>query len=241
MSRRLTALAALCLGATLLVPQASSAHQAPVGADASAGVSVSRAAVHPLIQGVVVDQFGRPVDDVEVRAIKDDGSVQASAFTYASSREDGPQHGYFFLEVTKGSFTVELAKEGYRAAEYDAGTIERRRQRISMGEIEIEKILVRTSTRASLEDDEVTTRQHGVVEVVVRCSDGRPVGDVEVREGDQVVGEDTLRASDRGRVDIELGRLRRGDHDLVAHFVGGTTYEGSRSRTFTLTVVRGRH
>jgi Bacterial Ig-like domain (group 3) len=239
MSRRRTAAALAAFGALLLVPHALPA-QAATSHVARSAASVS-AEVHPLIQGVVVDQDGNPVDDIEVQATKGDGTEQASALTYASDREDGPQHGYFFLEVSKGSFTLTLSKDGYKTVEYDVGTITKRGQKISLGELVIKKLAAATATTASLTKATVNTKQHGEVTVTVSSNGAKPVGDIEIREGRHVVGDATLRKSDGRSASIELDKLPKGEHELKAYFLGTSSFKASTSRSFTLTVVRARH
>jgi hypothetical protein len=234
--RRIATLLAAC-GVLLAAPHALSAEAATSDA---APVAAAAAEVHPLIQGVVVDQAGHPVDDVEVQATKADGTEQASALTYASDREDGPQHGYFFLEVTKGTYTVTLSKKGYKTVEYDAGTISKRNQKISLGELVIKKAAAATDTTAALQKATVTTKQRGQVTVTVSSKGAKPVGDVEVREGKRVVGDDTLRKSDGGTVTIDLDKLPKGQHELKAYFLGSAGFKASASKAFTLTVVKAR-
>lgn len=232
-ARALTSL--LTAGAILVGAHSLAAEAASVPDDA---VAPSRAVVKPLIQGVVVDQDGRPVDGVKVQALREDGTPQSSAETYASDREDGPQHGYFFVEVAQGPFRVTLSKDGYRTVEYDAGTITRPRQRLSLGEIEITKLAASTTT-ASLARDTVTTKDRGAVRVTVASkATGRPTGDVEVREGRTVVGTATLTRSGKGSVTVTLDRLAKGNHTLRAHFLGTDALRASISGELTLHVVR---
>ncbi|GAA1134913.1 Ig-like domain repeat protein [Nocardioides aquiterrae] len=235
--RRIATLLASC-GVLLAAPHALPAQAAPSSADRA--VAPLRAEVHPLIRGVVVDQDGDPVDDVEVQATKADGTEQASALTYASDREDGPQHGYFFLEVTKGTYTVTLSKKGYKTVEYDAGTISKRGQKVSMGELVIKKVAADTDTKAALKKATVTTKQHGEVTVTVSSKGAKPLGDIEIREGKHAVGDGTLRKSDGGTVTIELDKLPKGEHELKAYFLGSAGFKASSSKAFTLTVVKPR-
>ena len=100
------------------------------------GGAAHAAGVKPRIQGTAVDQRGHLLDDVTVKA-KSGNTVVASALTYANQAADGPQHGYFYLEVTKGTYSLTLSKKGYKTVEYDAGTISKRGQKISMGELVI--------------------------------------------------------------------------------------------------------
>lgn len=234
---RTAAVAIAALAALVVAPQALPA-SASTGASAAAPVQRAGGA---LIQGVVTDQFGRPVDDVQVQATKADGTPAASALTYASDREDGPQHGYFFLEVTKGSYTLTLSKNGYRDAVYEA-QVTKRGQHVSLGEIEIRRLLADTKTSASLEDGTVTTRQNGEVDVTVTSrATGKPTGDVEVREGRHVVGEGQLRSRDKGHVSIELDKLGKGQHELKAYYLGSSTLKESSSKSVTLTVKKSKH
>ncbi len=232
-----TAGLATALAALLVAPQALPASAAPHSARAVPAARAGQA----LIQGVVVDQFGNPVDDVEVQATKGDGTPAASALTYASEREDGPQHGYFFLEVTRGTYTLTLSRDGFKTVVLDVLQIGKARQKLSLGETEVQRKLADSRTDASLAQRKVTTRQNGVVKVTVSAKDAKPTGDVEVREGGTVVGEGHLRAGDKGQLTIGLDRLPKGDHDLKVVYLGSTTVKGSTSQTITLTVTKARH
>lgn len=234
--RRTFAAAVALLAAAVIAPQALPASASPAGR----AVTAQRAG-QALIQGVVVDQAGRYVDDVEVQATKADGTPAASAITYASDREDGPQHGYFFLEVTRGTYTLTFSRDGYRTLVLDDLQIERARQKLSLGEVEIQKKLAESKTEASLVRRTITTKQNGEVVVTVSARGVKPTGDVEIREGRTVVGEDGLRARDNGQVTIELDRLPRGTHELKAYYLGSPDLKVSASTSFTLTVTRGRH
>ncbi|MBI2245210.1 MAG: Ig-like domain repeat protein [Nocardioides sp.] len=236
MTYRRTFAAAALLAAALLAPQALPATAAPAG-----GSVTAERAGQALIQGVVVDQAGRYVDDVEVQATKDDGTPAASAITYASDREDGPQHGYFFLEVTRGTYTLTLSRDGYKTATYGPVQVTRRGQHVSLGEIEIQKKQTESKTDAALAQRTVTTKQNGAVTVTVSAKGLKPTGDVEIREGRDVVGEGRLKAKDKGEVTIVLDRLPRGAHELKAYYLGSSELKASASKAFTLTVTRPRH
>ncbi|GAA4362496.1 carboxypeptidase-like regulatory domain-containing protein [Nocardioides caricicola] len=233
--------AALLTGAVLLVPQvlpasASTTHSALPAAPAAKVSPV------PLVQGVVADQFGNFVDGVMVRATKG-GTAVASAETYASKRASGPQHGYFFLEVGKpGTYTVTLSKKGYETVTFSGIEVKRPRQKVSLGAIEIEKTPEPTTTSAALVSRSVTTKARGAVVVKVAAKATKsPVGEVEIREGDKVVGSADLRASGRGTVTVVLGKLGKGGHVLKAHFLGSDTLAPSASKqAITLVVVKAR-
>lgn len=243
-SRPLAALTAAGLaaaGAVLAAPHLLPANAAPAPDPVRAVV----AATHrpPLIEGVVTDQLGREVDDVSVEATRGHAATpSASALTYASDQEGGPQHGYFFLEVgKKGSYTVTLSKRGYRTETYGPIRIRRLGQTVDLGEVEIVR-LYSTTTSASLERRVVTTRQHGIVDVRVRTSaTKRPTGVVVVREGRHVIGRDAVRRGDRGAVTVALPRLPMGNHVLRAYFLGNDDgLRPSSSPGLTLVEKKGR-
>ncbi|GAA2148568.1 hypothetical protein GCM10009844_27110 [Nocardioides koreensis] len=205
------------------------------------GTAPRAAARPPLIQGVVVDQLGHAVDDVDVRAIDSNGDPAASALTYASSRVDGPQHGYFYLEVgAVGSYTLRLKKPGYVSATVESVQVSRPRQRLALGELVLTKVLG-TKTSASLADGRITADQWGKVRVTVTGGGtSRPAGTVEVRDGRKVVGTGRLRPSDGGKVVVTLKRLAAGSHGLEARFLGSKTLKASSARKVTLTVTKPR-
>ena len=203
------------------------------------------AAAHepPVIEGVVTDQFGRFVDDVDVLATRGSREVPAaSALTYASDTDAAPQHGYFFVEVgQKGQFTVTLSKPGYHTVVLEQVRIKRVGQTIDLGEVEVPMVFA-TTTGASAHKRTVTTRQHGEADVRVSTeATKRPIGDVEVRERGRVVGEGSLKGSNRGGLTIELDRLPRGSHQLRGYFLGTDELKPSASASFTLVVTRSRH
>jgi hypothetical protein len=239
MSHRRLVAATAAAATLLLAPQALPASASVQG---SSAVAPARLVAKPLIQGVVVDQFGHLVDDVDVQATRADGTPQASDQTYASAREDGPQHGYFFLEVTKGTFTITLSRTGYQTVEYGPYDVARRHQRVSLGEIEIKKVLAGSRTRAELVKTSVTTQQHGAVDVTVGAAgSSKPTGEVEIREGRKVVGEGTLRGQDKGSLTIDLEKLAKGKHHLKAYYLGSQSVKASGSRTLTLSVTKAKH
>jgi hypothetical protein len=236
--RRSVAVAAALIAAAVIAPQALPASAAPVAGPAASAPRAGSA----LIQGVVVDQFGNPVDDVEVQAENADGTPAASALTYASDREDGPQHGYFFLEVSRGTYTLTLTRTGYKTLVIDDVEVARARQKVSLGEVEIEKKLADTKTTGELGDKSITTKQNGVVDVVVSSkATTKPTGAIEVREGRKVVGEGTLKAKGKGKLTIELDKLAKGSHDLKVYYLGSSTLKASTSGVLTLKVAKPKH
>lgn len=195
------------------------------------------AQVRPLIQGVVVDQGGRYVDDVQVLAVRPDGTNAASALSYASAREDGPQHGYFFLAVgSRGSYEVVLSKPGYQTVslgEYDVT----RRGVVSLGEVEVPKKLVDSKTSCKLGDKVIGKSDRGSFSVTVTTTDtSRPTGEVKVYVDGKKVDDKSLRSHHRGAIDFTLPRLSVGNHQVKAGW-GGTPYvKASGCAASTVTV-----
>ena len=212
-----------------------------VSATALVGLAVpaQAAQVRPVIQGVVVDQGGRNVDDVQVLAVRPDGTNAASALSYASDREDGPQHGYFYLAVgAAGSFEVVLSKPGYRTeslGEYDVT----RRGVVSLGEVELRKKPVPSTTTCTVADRTLGRGERGSVAVrVTTAATSRPTGTVKLYVDRKRVDDTSLRRSRRGAVHFALPKLAPGSHRVKASW-GGTAYvKGSECGATTVTVRR---
>lgn len=196
------------------------------------------AAATRLIQGVVWDQSGRAIDDVLVEAVDADGDVAASAFTYASAWDSGPQHGYFFLEVGPGDYTIRLSKAGYRS-----GTVEdvvvTRRHGAALGDLVIKRRPAVSRTTASLVDDRVSTADDVLVRVAVTSSaTDRPTGTLSVVDAGRTVASTALRPNRHGRAVLSLGQLRRGVHLLQVRYTGDDLVLGSASQRLMLVVSR---
>ncbi|MFC4783188.1 Ig-like domain repeat protein [Nocardioides sp. MAHUQ-72] len=200
------------------------------------------AAEPPLVQGLVVDQQGRFLNNAVVEAVRKDGSVAATALTYASTREDGPQNGYFYLEVGKrGVYTLTISKAGYQKRSYGPVEITRLRQKLGLGEIELKRAQAPTTAKAQLPSAHITSDARGKVVVTVAATGtSRPTGDVEVRLGRKVLGSDELTARDKGRATVTLKRLDPGSYTLKAYYLGSKTLKASSSKSVTLTVKKPR-
>ena len=225
MNRRLTR--------TLALPLAAAA--------ALVSLSAASAEAHPRtsrIQGVVADQSGHYVDDVLVEAFDSDGDIVASAFTYASDREYGPQHGYFVLEVPAGhDYTVALSKRGYVAVDLQRVDVSRNRP-TSLGQLELDKRLIPTEVTAAPDDQVVTPAERVRLHInVVPDRSAKPTGTVVVKEGRATLGRATLRPGSQGRVTVDLGKLSRGTHALRVLYSGSDLLKASDSR-LALTVAR---
>lgn len=228
----------LLLGALALAPVAQPS-QAATGTHAGA-VQASRAGAPPLIRGVVADQFGHYVDDVDVQAVRANGNVAASSLTYASNWKSGPQHGFFYLEVGKlGTYSLTFSKSGFVSRTLDNVEITRLKQRLGLGEIKLTRKQATTTTSAALRDATITTKDKPRVDVSVAPGKAKPVGKVEIRIGKKVVGSTTLEAGDKGSTTVTLDNLDKGTYTLTASYVGSKTMKASSSKKMTLTVRKG--
>lgn len=192
----------------------------------------------PLIQGVVVDQFGSAVDNVNVEATRPTGEVAASSLTYASQWPNGPQHGYFFLAVGhKGDFTLTFERPGFAPLEMDDVLVKRRLQRVSLGELTMTR-LVPTSTTATLTDNSIPVGDRGEVSFKTVSKQVTPVpGEAKVTvDGDKV---DTVTLK-KGSGRLTLPRLGAGTHDVQVLFLGDpdTGVLPSKSKPVELTVTK---
>lgn len=201
-------------------------------------ISPADAASTRLIQGVVWTPSGQALDDVLVEAIDEDGDVAASAFTYASEWDSGPQHGYFFLEVGPGDYTVRLSKTGYRTTFVDDVTVTRR-QGAALGDLVVKPRQAASRTTAALIDERVTTADDVLVRVGVATSaTDRPTGTLRVYDTGRSVASVSLRPSRHGRAVVNLGQLRRGVHVLTVRYSGDDAVLGSVSRRMVVVVER---
>jgi hypothetical protein len=233
--------AAVVLGTLALAPTAQPSQAADPSGSSSAGTA-HRVQVRPLIQGLVADPQGHYLDGVEVEAVRANGNIAATNETYASVREDGPQHGYFYLEIGgKGDFSLRLSKAGYVTRTYPVGEVGPK-QVVSIGAITLTKAAADTTTKAGLQDASISTVQKAKVEVTVSTkATKKPTGDIEIRNGNKVVGTGTLTSGDKGTATLTLRKLEQGTYHLKAYFLGTKTLKKSNSGAETLTVKKPRH
>lgn len=194
-----------------------------------------------LIEGVVVSGSGKPVDDVSVFAIDAQGERVASALSYASQRREGPAHGYFFLAVPAGEYTVLLRKKGYSTTAIDEVQVGKRRT--SLGEIVISAAPAKSSTAAFARAQRVSAGEPVLVRVrtelvgVKEHATGRVVVHERVgRRGSQVLATALMGSADRGMKEIRVRGLGVGTHVLWVEFVPGGTAKKSVSDRFTVVV-----
>jgi len=206
--------------------------------------ATQRVATGPLIQGVVADSAsGRFLDNVDVKAVSE-GRTASSSLTYSSPRADGPQHGYFYLSVGRGTYDIVLSRSGYQSRTISDVEVTRHQRRISLGKITLKAKPVPTTTGARLKTSKITTADKGRVTVQVSSkATSKPVGDVTLMIGRKEVGSDTLTSSDGGAVTIGLKRMDVGTYKIKASFAGSRKQNlaASSSDPVTLQVTRARH
>lgn len=221
-------LLALTLGFTVVGASSSSS------ADSFHAVIPKYAVGHSRIQGTVESDGGKLLDNVLVTAT---GEGDASQLTYG--KDGGPDHGYFNLSVTKGTYSVTFSKDGYTSVT-KSGVSVARRSVTSLGSVTLQKKAVNTKTSAKLIDDSIKASEKGKVKVTVTPGREKPVGNVTVKEGKEVVGSGSLEGSDRGELIVTLMRLPAGSHDLKVFYKGTKAFAPSSSDEFTLKVRRRR-
>lgn len=237
--------AALALGASQARATGADAAGAPSPGDAARVVVPG---VARLITGVVTDTAGRPIDDVLVRAVDARGVTRASALTYASAFASGPQHGFFFLEVPPGAYTVRITHLGHlptrlsdvvvaAGADTRLGAVEmRRRPAVSRTTLAAARTTVPVGSPVRLRAEVLVVRRAAGVP-------GTPVprGWVQVTEGRRVLATVRLRpGAGTSRVDVVIRDLRSGRHALVARYAGSESVAASVSRPLVVRVPRGR-
>lgn len=180
-----------------------------------------------IIRGLVADQSGRLVDDVQVEAIDADGVVAASALTYASEKVDGVQHGFYGLHVAAGTYTLRFSKPGFRTQTVTDAVTTGRRQVARAAEVALAVVRAPSTTDARLADTTIRPTQRGKVLVTVKGKASSIVGEIEVLSGRRVVGSGALRKRDHGKTTIDLKRFDRGSHRLTVAFAGSTLLKPS--------------
>jgi hypothetical protein len=196
---------------------------------------------HAWVEGVITDRSTKKAvgdDDVVVEAYPagvQDGDLVASSLLYASP-DGSTDHGFYRLwGLEPGNYRIKFISDGKYQDDITMVTVgEREVQRLDHG------LKLATATKATTDDDVITTADKGKLTVKVASSGARPVGDVEVRLGRKEVGSDEVRASDKGKVTVSLDRLAVGSYTLKAYFLGSKSFGESSSKSVTLTVKKPR-
>lgn len=190
------------------------------------------------VQGVVKDQFGDPVGNVEVQATST--GDQGSALTYEKPGIAGSTGFYRVYDLKPGTYTLRFTGKAPKIVETTA-TVKVGKREIGKVSVTVTRVLASTDLAASLKKRTVTTKQSGLVEITLKtAATKKPTGRIEVREGSVVVGKGTLSTGDLGELRMTLDRLRKGTHVLKAHYLGSTSLRESTSKSFTLVVTKAR-
>ena len=233
-------------------PQASSTHL-PASA-----LAVTPPAGSSWIQGVLTDQAGHALNNVNVEAWSTDPTVTvpvASNLTYAGTPADGRhQTGVFRLEVPAGTpYEVTLSTIGgqedgdlFRMQAYGGGRPIMTRStpaRLAAGRIiDLGTIqMVRQGTVASkttARAPKVKPGKRGVLQIKVTSPYVTNVtGKVQVRVGGKkIVGR--LAAIDHGSTSVRLPKFKRGTHVVKVMFLGSNTVEPSKAKPVRVKVTK---
>lgn len=254
MKKALVATGAAVLTAALGAPALSSAAPAHHGR----AVTAERLG-NAHFQGVVVDQTGRPVDDVDVTALDSGDVTVASALTYARTDGEGDEeHGYFDLQVRRGTYTIELSKNGYRDAVVEEATVGRN-ETVVLDEITLVRKPVVTAAETSISPRKPSKRDKvGAVVSVVNAKgkaadeDFQPAGKVKVmlQEYVQVGGtkrrpkfdwvdvlDSALKATvRRNGASVEFGKIGLGRFRVLASYLGDDYHTGADAEDVEFTI-----
>jgi hypothetical protein len=244
--RTVAATTALLLGALAFAPTTSPS-QAVAGSPRLSDAQV--AALTPTqpmkgrswIEGVVEDQLGHPVGNVEVEATSADD--EGSSITYEQPGIAGSTGFFRIYDLTPGTYTLRFTSAAPKIKPATT-TVTVGKREIGQADMTVTRVPVVTPTKtsAALQHKTVKTSQKGVVDVVVTTTaTTKPVGTVEIREGRSLVGSGKLKTGSKGKITIVLEKLGKGSHVLKATFTGPSTLKTSSSGTFTLVVKKPRH
>jgi hypothetical protein len=247
MPRRTIAALTAC-GALVVAPHALPASATPGVPDqraavaAPAGPPVGRA----WLVGVITDQAGHPLQDVNVEAWPDDPAATAptaSDRTYENEQDD--QQGYFRLEVPiHARYRIVVSadpEDPYRTFQYNDGEpikVGLRKVR-RLGTSEIARVaLQRSQTTAEIGPGTVRAGKQARITITVACKNVDPVlGKVTASvAGKKVAG--VLTARNRGRIVLTLPKLRKAGHYTVEAWYLGDSYvrKSTTKKPLTLTV-----
>ena len=246
MSHRRTALVAaavLAVGTLSLLPTRATSHAVDRTPELTHSQVAALTPDQPMkgrawIQGVVKDQFGDPVGNVEVRATSANGG--GSAITYEEPGIAGSTGFYRIYDLAPGTYTLSFTASAPKIVPTTT-TVRVGKRDIGKASVTVTRVLAATDVTGSLKKKTVTTKQSGAVEVTLKTAATKsPTGRIEVREGSAVVGRGSLVVGNAGRLTISLDRLAKGAHVLKVHYLGSTSLRGSTSKPLTLVVTKAR-
>jgi hypothetical protein len=206
------------------------------------------------IQGVVTDQAGHPLDDINVEAVpaNDPGADPVASWITYEGPQVGEEHGWFRLYVPAGSYRVRFSSlsddaEQFRSAFYaeDGATRTLTVLGRQIRELDTTQLVhvgrVASRTTARLVAATVRADQRAVVKVAAVSRFVAPIaGKVRVTVDRRSVATATLVG---GAARVVLPRLAPGRHSVTATFLATGTVAQSTSPAQKLTVKRkaGHH
>lgn len=226
-------------------------------ADTEGGHHPNHARVLPVpgeafIEGVVRDEHGRLIDDINVEAFDagiEGADPSASALTYEGPDSDHP-HGFYRLVVAPGSYFVRFSslvgadgEDGGYASQWYAD-----KRVVNVGDEEILRLKPVTLDRAradsechaALVDDVVPVGRHPKVRVRIKSANAPHVtGSIKVTMNHHKVRTDRLRKLDHGRVVLRLPKRRLGTYRVAVSYAGSNAVKHSHSPVQVLRIVRG--
>ena len=240
MSRRIVAALVAC-GALAVVPQALPASAAPAAQDSGAGVTTP--AKPPVgkawLEGVVTDQAGHTLQDVNVEAWPDDPDATepvASDLTYENVADD--QQGYFRLEVPiHASYLIVISADPddpYRTFQYNDGEaikVGLRKER-NLGTSEIARVAMQPSTTtAKIKPGAVKVGKQAKITINVACKNVDPVlGKVTASVGGKKV-TGVLKQKNHGQMVLTLPKLKKpGKYTVEAWYLGDSYVKKSTTK-----------
>lgn len=202
------------------------------------------------LEGLVVDQAGRPLDNVVVQAFDardddPDADPVATWITYADPA-DGPAHGFYRLYVPQGedaAFDVRFSSpEGsfdpYRSrdlgAPHEVGGHSEQRGIVQELGTTVMTLERQAEARVGLSPSRDVTRpgRSARLGVTVTSPDVDPVtGKVVLAVDGRTRGQQVLTRRADGRAAFTLPALKPGKHTLVVRYAGSALVEAATGRT----------
>ena len=169
----------------------------------------------------VTDSIGMTESgDVNLRV----GYAEPNVTVLGTSSVLGASHAILLDEPTSASYSVSMRSDGPSTAKllvfHHANASGSRADVISVAR------KFGTTSTLTLDPSQVTSAQRGTARVIVTATSGTPTGRVQILEGSTIVATGTLVS---GAVAITLPRLSVGRHDLVAYYVGNSTFAATSS------------
>jgi hypothetical protein len=213
---------------------------APSGSAHPTSAKLTMPNCHNTIHGVVVDQGGKKVDDVNVEAFNaKGGDPQASALTYANPDND-VKHGYFDLCVGRGTYTVKLSKDGYKTRNgIDAGYLVWYGVHNSyLGELKLKKNMEDSTAKVTLSKDSIKVGDDAKGTVKITTGGAVPTGKWQILVDGDKEDSGKLKESDNGKFSFSVSGLSRGTHKIQASYDGDVYVNGSDSKKVAIDVVK---